>query len=96
MQNAFYENISINQKTHYFLYVGEIKALYLNEFFRESLCAMHQKDFGYIAVVPDVLEIYPAENVLAINPAAARVSCDSGKRVSCHLRLAGKAVLLRA
>jgi len=85
MQSTLYENISVNRKTHYFLYVGEIKALYLNEFFRESLCAMHQKDFDYIAIVPDVLETYPEENLLAINPAAAKESRDSGKRVSCRI-----------
>ena len=85
MQNILYENISLSQNTHYFLYVGEVKALYLNEFFRESLSAMHGKDIDYIAIVPDVLQTYPEENLLVINPAAAEQSCELGKKVSCRI-----------
>jgi len=85
MQNTLYENIALNQRTQYFLYVGEIKALYLNEFLRESLSAIHGKETDYIAIVPDALETYPDENLLVINPAAAKESRELGKKVSCRI-----------
>ena len=69
MFNDLFENLSLDSKTRYFLYIGEIKALYLNEFLREALSGIYGKDAGYIAIVPDVLETYPEENIL-INPLA--------------------------
>ena len=80
-----YQQLSLKKGTEYFLYVGEIKAYSLNEFFREALQKFHDKRIDFIAIVPDVLERYPEGNLLAINPEATRLSRERGTPVSCRL-----------
>lgn len=83
--DVFYRRISLKDDTDYFLYVGEIKAYYLNEFLREALQKIHKKNIDFIAIVPDVLERYPEGNLLVINPEASRLTRETGVRVSCRL-----------
>lgn len=75
----------IESGKRYFLYVGEIKGLSLAQFLGESLSREYHQQTECIAIVPDVLEAYPQERVLVVNPIAAQQSLDRGMPVSCRI-----------
>jgi hypothetical protein len=68
MDDVVFENVRLEPGFEYFLYVGEIKAHGLNDFVRRGLERRFQRPFRAITVCPDVLETYPAGNILAVNP----------------------------
>ncbi len=80
-----FQNIRLKSGTRYFLYVGEVKGRCLNEFLRESLSRLSGQEVDYISIVPDVLETYPGDNFVVINPAARAESLRLGQKVSCRI-----------
>lgn len=82
MEGICYKNVNLNPHRYYFLYIGELKAVGLNDFVRQALLPTHGPDVGCISIVSDVVEHYPLTNVIAINPEALALSRQLGRRVA--------------
>jgi hypothetical protein len=85
MDDVLFTNIELAPDTLYFIYIGEIKAYSLTSFLQETLAKESKKKVDCIAIIPDVLENYPIENVMVINPMAGELASEAGKRVHCRI-----------
>ncbi|MFO8083638.1 MAG: ATP-grasp domain-containing protein [Desulfobacterales bacterium] len=88
MSEIFYSKYRLESDTEYFLYIGELKNYGLNGFLAESLSRIYQRNFDFIAIVPDVFEHYDYRNILVINPYAENFFRKHGCNICC--RLAGR------
>lgn len=85
MPDIHFSNLSLDDQTEYFLYIGELKNYGLNVFLQEALSRIFRRKFDFIAVVPDVFEQYNYDNLVVINPLTASYACKYGPNVSCRI-----------
>jgi hypothetical protein len=88
MSEIFYSKYRLQSDTQYFLYIGELKNYGLNNFLAESLSRIYQRQFDFIAIVPDVFENYDYPNLMVVNPFAENFFRRHGCNICC--RLAGR------
>ncbi len=88
MENLFFNNVKLKRDTYYFLYVGEVKGYYLNEFLKQTLKREKTREVDFISIVPDVWERYTQSNLMVINPLAEELSEKLGQTV--HVRIPGR------
>ncbi|MEE8547827.1 MAG: ATP-grasp domain-containing protein [bacterium] len=67
---VIYTNVNLDPDKAYFLYVGEIKAYWLNSLMKRPLEKLYGKEIDFIAVVPDVLTRPSHRNLVVINSSA--------------------------
>ncbi|MFV1957118.1 MAG: hypothetical protein ACC669_05210, partial [bacterium] len=65
-----YTNVTLDPDKAYFLYVGEIKAYWLNSLMKRPLEKLYGREVDFIAVVPDVLTRPSKKNLVVINSSA--------------------------
>lgn len=85
LKEPLLENVRLDPHTYYFLYVGEIKAVGLNNFMRRPLERMYGRPVDFITIVPDVLTRYPDGNLIVINSKALETFNRTGKQ--CNIRI---------
>jgi hypothetical protein len=85
VEEPYRHNLGLDQDTFYFLYIGEVKALGLNDFLVESLQRIYGRPVDYISIVPDVLSQLPRPNTIVVNPPAAEARSRTG--VDHNIRL---------
>lgn len=85
MSKIYYTNYRLEEDTHYFLYIGELKNYGLNLFLRETLSRIHNCKFDFISIVPDIFEQYNYDNIIVINPEAESYIGKLGRNVSCRI-----------
>ncbi len=85
MSGIYFSNYHLEDAVHYFLYIGELKNHGLNTFLREALSRIENRPFDFISIVPDIFEQYNYQNLLVLNPEAARYGCQQGRDFSCRI-----------
>jgi len=85
MDDVLFTNIELEPDTHYFIYIGEIKAYGINQFLREVLAKKNKVNVDFLAIVPDALKEYHVKNVMVVNPLAGELGREAGKRVHCRI-----------
>ncbi len=85
MSEIYFSNVTLEEDTEYFFYIGELKNYGLNNYLREALSRIHNRKFGFIAIVPDVFEQYNYENIIVINPLTSSYKCKFGLDVNCRV-----------
>jgi len=84
-EDVLFSDLHLKNDTSYFLYIGELKADCLNQFVGEALSRIHQRRFECISILPDVVESYPHQNILVINPLAKKLYAETGRKYSCRM-----------
>ncbi len=82
-----FSSVSIDPSKAYFLYVGEIKAYWLNSLMKRPLERLYQREVDFISIVPDVLTKHVRDNVVVINTSSADLFRQTG--VPHNVRLSG-------
>ena len=85
MEEVSFNNVRLDPKTYYFVYVGEIKAFGLNNFYSRAFAKDHGPRVGAISIVPDVFDRYPYENMIVINPEADQLARRQGRRTALRI-----------
>jgi len=85
MSEIYFSNYQLQDNVHYFLYIGELKNYGLNIFLKESLSRIENRQFDFIAIVPDIFEQYDYENLIVVNPEVEDHTCRYGRCVSCRI-----------
>ena len=85
MSDIHFSNYNLEENTHYFLYIGELKNYGLNIFLKEALSRIQNRCFDFISIVPDVFEQYNYKNLMVINPETKNYACKPGGKVSCRI-----------
>ena len=85
MSDIYFSNYQLQDNVHYFLYIGELKNYGLNIFLKESLSRIENRQFDFIAIVPDIFEQYDYENLIVVNPEVEDYTCRYGRSVSCRI-----------
>ena len=73
-------DIELDPKRSWFLYVGEIKTAGLNSFLVEPLSRRYGKPAVCIHIVPDVLAFYPDDIFLVVGPNSDKAGQDNQER----------------
>ncbi len=73
-----YTNVTLDPDKAYFLYVGEIKAYWLNCLMKRPLERLYGREVDFIAVVPDVLTRPSHRNLVVINSSAMNLYEKTG------------------
>ncbi|MBU0986252.1 MAG: ATP-grasp domain-containing protein, partial [Proteobacteria bacterium] len=85
MPEIYFSNYRLEEDTHYFLYIGELKNYGLNVFLKNALSRIHGRKLDFICIVPDVFEQYNYENLLVLNPDVYNYTGQYGRTVSCRI-----------
>jgi len=85
MPGIYFSNLSLDDDTDYFLYIGELKNYGLNVYLREALTRIFGRPFDFISIVPDVFEQYSYRNLMVINPRVATDACRYGPNFACRI-----------
>ncbi len=85
MSSIYFSNFQIEEDTHYFFYIGELKNYGLNVFLKEALTKVYNQKFDFIAIVPDVLEQYNYSNLIVINPFIINSEDQCGQNINCRV-----------
>lgn len=85
MSEICFSNYQLQNNVHYFLYIGELKNYGLNIFLREALSHIHNRQFDFISIVPDVFEQYNYDNLIVLNPLSEEYCTRYGRNVSCRI-----------
>ncbi len=73
MKDLIYSNVALKPEVYYFLYIGEFKSYGINLFMKEFLERKLSRRVEIIAIIPDIFEQYPFQNIVVINPVAAHL-----------------------
>lgn len=87
MDDPLFQNLNLNSRKAYFLYIGEIKAFGLNHFLCRSLERHYGKPVDFISIVPDVLAEYPHDNIMVVNDRAFEAYRDTGIQHNIRLQV---------
>jgi hypothetical protein len=85
MPDIYFSNYQLQDNVHYFLYIGELKNYGLNVYLKESLARIENRQFEFIAIVPDIFEQYDYQNLIVLNPEEEKYTCRYGRSVSCRI-----------
>ncbi|MFC1829966.1 hypothetical protein ACFL0O_10180, partial [Thermodesulfobacteriota bacterium] len=84
MSEIYFSNYQFQDNIQYFLYIGELKNYGLNIFLKEALSHIHNRQFDFISIVPDIFEQYNYKNFIVVNPLAKEYCTHYGRNVSCR------------
>ncbi|MBG0775846.1 MAG: ATP-grasp domain-containing protein [Desulfovibrionaceae bacterium] len=85
MNDIIFTNVRLDPDTYYVFYVGEMKAYGLNEFVHQAIGRHTERKTRIISIVSDVLEDYPHDNIIVINPEAFAQGITARSRVSMRI-----------
>ncbi len=85
MSEVYFHNYSIDPKTRYFLYIGELKNYGLNIYLKDALSRRYDCPVDFVAIVPDILEQYDYANIAVINPLARENFLSVHQKYSCRV-----------
>ncbi len=85
MSSIHFSNFQLDKGKEYFLYIGELKNYGLNYFLKDALSRYYNRQFEFIAIVPDVLEQYNYDNLMVINPLVEATSGECVIQRSCRV-----------
>ncbi len=83
--DVLFSDVTLDDDTDYFIYVGELKTDGLNQFVKENLSRIHNRKFDFISIIPDVMGSYPHRNILVINSLAGNLYTQTRKKISCRM-----------
>lgn len=83
-----FNNISLNSRSEFFIFIGEIKAYGLNRFVGQALKREFGSDFEPISLVPDLVDYSAFENLAVINPKAAQMAENEKRPVAFRTPIA--------
>ena len=84
---VLFSNISLDPAKAYFLYVGEIKAYWLNSLMKRPLERIYEREVDFISIVPDVLARPIRDNLVVINSSSRKLLKETG--IPHNVRLSG-------
>ncbi len=85
LSGIYFSNFQIHESKEYFLYIGELKNYGLVNILKETLSDLQNREFDFIAIVPDIFEQYNYRNLIVINPVFEELTCRYGQAVSCRI-----------